>query len=107
MSAQYENFNPADILYLGPQYARFPPKAYYWIFIPCDILSLILQAVGGALSSTSSGDSGPAVSVSLAGLSFQVFTLVFFIALIGEYIWRYRKGQRISPRTTPLSTRFK
>ncbi|KAL8913010.1 MAG: hypothetical protein Q9171_002078 [Xanthocarpia ochracea] len=96
-----------SIVYLGPQYARFRPKLYYWIFIPCDILSLILQSVGGALSSTSDGDSNSAVNVSIAGLSFQVFVILVFIALTLEYVYRYRKGQRVTPRTTPLSRGFK
>ena len=63
-----------SIIYLGPQYARFSPKFYYWFFIPCDILSLVLQSIGGALSSDSSGSNNTAVDVSVAGLSFQVFT---------------------------------
>lgn len=96
-----------SIVYLGPQYARFPPKFYYWFFIPCDVLSLVLQAVGGALSSVSEGGSNAAVDVSIAGLSFQVVVIVVFIALTCEYVWRYRKGQRLTPRTTPLSKGFK
>ncbi|KAL8916347.1 MAG: hypothetical protein Q9208_008571 [Pyrenodesmia sp. 3 TL-2023] len=96
-----------SILYLGPQYARFRPKAYYWIFIPCDILSLVLQSVGGALSSTSEGDSSAAVNVSIAGLSFQVFTLLVFIALTFEYAYRWQKARRATPSPTPLSRAFK
>ncbi|KAL8998120.1 MAG: hypothetical protein Q9169_002741 [Polycauliona sp. 2 TL-2023] len=98
---------PNSIVYLGPQYARFPPKFYYWFFIPCDVLSLVLQSIGGALSSTSEGGSNAAVDVSIAGLSFQVVVIVVFIALTLEYIWRYRKGQKVTPRTTPLSKGFK
>ncbi|MDI1490770.1 MAG: hypothetical protein OHK93_001974 [Ramalina farinacea] len=86
--------------YLGPQYARFPSKFYYWVFIPCDIISLVLQALGGALSSTSSGDSGYAVDISLAGLSFQVFTLCVFIALSLEFAFRYRKSTQGTRNTT-------
>ncbi|KAL8703806.1 MAG: hypothetical protein Q9201_003021 [Fulgogasparrea decipioides] len=66
-----------------------------------------LAAVGGALSSTSSGGSNTAVDVSIAGLSFQVFTLCVFIGLTLEYVYRYRKGQRTTPRVTPLSQGFK
>ena len=92
------------MVYLGPQYSRFSPKFYYWIFIPCDVLSLVLQAVGGALSSQSSGGSKTAVDVSIAGLSFQVFTLCVFIALVIEYALRYL---RASKGDAPLSTQFK
>ncbi|KAL8834571.1 MAG: hypothetical protein Q9170_003699 [Blastenia crenularia] len=95
------------ILYLGPQHARFRPKAYYWIFIPCDILSLILQAVGGALSSTSAGGSKNAVDVSIAGLSFQVFTLCVFIVLSLEYAFRWQKARRADANKKPVSRGFK
>ena len=96
-----------SVVYLGPQYSRFSPEFYYWIFIPCDILSLVLQAVGGALSSTSSGGSKTAVDVSIGGLSFQVFTLVIFISLAVEYAVRYLRAQRADPRKTPLPRGFK
>ncbi|KAL8931468.1 MAG: hypothetical protein Q9216_007193, partial [Gyalolechia sp. 2 TL-2023] len=95
------------ILYLGPEHARFRPKAYYWIFIPCDILSLVLQSLGGALSSTSEGGSSAAVNVSIAGLSFQVFTLLVFIALALEFSFRWWKARRAEPQRKPVSRRFK
>lgn len=101
------DFPFSRILYLGPQHARFQPRLYYWIFIPCDILSLILQAIGGALSSTSSGGSKTAVDVSIAGLSFQVFTLCVFIALAFEYAYRWFRARRAIQQPTPLSRSFK
>jgi len=94
------------IVYLGPAHARFPPKFYYWFFIICDILSLILQACGGALSSLSSGSSKIAVDASIAGLSFQVFTLCIFIALAIEYAVRYSKAPR-EMKKQKTSQRFK
>lgn len=80
---------------------------YYWIFIPSDIFSLILQAVGGALSSTSSGDNGAAVDISIAGLSFQVASICFFIALALDYVFRYRKWRRNQTEKQLLPLRFK
>ncbi|KAL9019144.1 MAG: hypothetical protein Q9185_003575 [Variospora sp. 1 TL-2023] len=97
----------STVLYLGPEHARFTPKAYYWIFIPCDILSLVLQSIGGALSSTSDGGSNAAVNVSLAGLSFQVFTLLVFIALTFEYAWRWQRARKATGIKKPLSRTFK
>ncbi len=85
---------------LGPEHARFHPKWYYWGFIPCDIVSLTLQGTGGGLSSSGSGSTG--VNVSLAGLSFQVFTLCVFIALVVDYILRWRRNG-----STVLTVRFK
>ena len=78
------------------------------MFIPSDVFSLVLQAVGGALSSQSNGSSGPAVDISIAGLSFQVASLCFFIALCVDYTWRARKGRRANPEGSKhLSMRFK
>ncbi|KAL9005506.1 MAG: hypothetical protein Q9188_001708 [Gyalolechia gomerana] len=78
------------ILYLGPKHARFPPKAYYWIFIPC-----------------ASSPSQVAVNVSIAGLSFQVFTLLIFIALTLEFSFRWRKARRANPDRKRVSRAFK
>ena len=98
---------PVSIIYLGPQYARFPAKLYYWIFIPCDLVSLVLQASGGALSSSSSGGSQSAVDTSIAGLSFQVITLCVFIALSLEYAWRYTRAKDAKIDKSLLPTSFK
>ena len=85
----------------GVQYSRFNPKLFLILFIPSDVLSLVLQAVGGALSSTSKSSSGSktGVNISLAGLSYQVFTLTVFAVLFVDYCVRLPKGSlNYSPR---------
>ena len=47
------------------------------------------------------------MDVSQAGLSFQVFTLVVFIALAVDYAVRYLQARRIEERKTPLPISFK
>lgn len=79
---------------LSPSSAQFRPSLYYQLFIPFDIVSLILQSAGGAMSTQSSGASKKGVDIGLAGLSFQVFTLVVFIALCSQYAVRYRRDAR-------------
>jgi hypothetical protein len=69
---------------------------FYFIFIPCDILSLILQATGGAMSSTSNGGSDAGVNIALAGLAFQVFTLFTFLVLAFDFALRSRKVWSLS-----------
>ncbi|KAL0937485.1 parasitic phase-specific protein psp-1 [Colletotrichum truncatum] len=82
------------INHLDPSLSRVKPKLFYWIFIPADIVSLILQAVGGAMSSVSTTkeavDRG--VNISLAGLVFQVFSLLVFSALFADYMIRYSRS---------------
>ncbi|KAI1392152.1 RTA1-domain-containing protein [Hypoxylon trugodes] len=68
----------------GPENSRIPPKYYTRIFIPCDVISLLLQAAGGAIASiafhnSKSSDNGD--HIMIAGLAFQVITLFVFIIL--------------------------
>ena len=95
------------VIYLGLEYSRFSAKLYYWLFIPCDIVSLILQAAGGAISSSTSGNSKSGVDTAIAGLAFQVFTLIVFIFLTLDYAFRYMRAQRRQPNHTGLPTSFK
>ncbi|KAF5644724.1 RTA1 like family [Fusarium tjaetaba] len=75
------------INFFGPELSRFRPALFYWIFIPFDIVCLILQAAGGAMSTES--DSNVGVDVSMAGLVLQVVVLVVFIAAFSDYMIRY------------------
>lgn len=89
------------VVFLGAEHSRFSPALYYWIFIPCDLVSLALQATGGAMSANSSGSDKVGVDISLAGLSFQVCSLVVFILLVVDFAFRYRrsKHREILPTT--------
>jgi hypothetical protein len=77
--------------YINPSASRVNPKFFYWVSIPADIISLILQATGGAMSSTSNGSSDAGVNIALAGLIFQVITLSFFAVCVVDYMIRSRK----------------
>ncbi|EHY57193.1 hypothetical protein HRR83_002687 [Exophiala dermatitidis] len=99
------------VTYISIKHSRFSPRFFYYTFIPCDILSLILQAIGGAMSSTSNGSSDAGVNIALAGLAFQVATLVVFVTMTVDYFVRSRdvwmrpnsKARRIHVQ---LPTRF-
>ncbi|ODA75833.1 hypothetical protein RJ55_08655 [Drechmeria coniospora] len=79
--------------------SRFDPKFIYWVFIPCDVVSLVLQAVGGSLScvAETTDEIQVGVNISLAGLVFQVFTLALFCILFADYLtacWRHADARR-------------
>ena len=79
------------ILTFGPQNSRLPPLWYPRIFIPCDVMSLLLQAGGGGAASVAShtgADIKPGDDVMVAGLAFQVLTLAIFIALAVDFALR-------------------
>ena len=59
------------------------------------------------MSSSSTGNSNAAVDIAIAGLSFQVFTLVIFILLAIDFAIRYLRDQRAQPSQTKLPTSFK
>lgn len=73
---------------VDPSLSRFKPSLFYWIFIPCDIISLILQAAGGALSCVAStkDDVQIGVDISLAGLIFQVICITIFCGFFADYL---------------------
>ncbi|KAF2231810.1 RTA1-domain-containing protein [Viridothelium virens] len=81
----------------GAANSRLPPLWYPRVFIPCDVVSLLLQAGGGGAASVAShtgGDIGPGDHVMVAGLAFQVLTLAIFIALVADFAWRTYTRQR-------------
>jgi hypothetical protein len=81
------------VMVFGAETSRIPPKAYTYIFVTCDFVSLCLQGAGGGIASTLSQDDkdpAPGNNVMLAGLGFQVFTLVLFMLLCAEYAYRVK-----------------
>jgi hypothetical protein len=81
-----------SVEFLNPSLSRFPPKLFYYVFIPLDLVCLTLQAAGGALSTTSSGESQLGVHLALAGLGLQVAVLVVFCAFFVDYLVRYYRS---------------
>jgi RTA1 like protein len=77
--------------------SRIKPRGYAAIFIPCDVISLILQGTGGGMASvTSQNGEDPVVgtNIMVAGLSFQVASMALFILLALEYVWRVRRFEK-------------
>lgn len=69
----------------GPHTSPISPKMYLWIFCTCDLISLVVQAVGGGLasdaSSTAGGDTKPGTDIMVAGILFQMASIVAFTVL--------------------------
>ena len=83
-----------SIEHYSPTLARFPTKFFAWIFVPVDILSLVLQGTGGGLSASSSGSSQVGVKIAMAGLILQVIMLIVFSVLFADYIFQYLKSNK-------------
>ncbi|KAF4121121.1 RTA1 like protein [Geosmithia morbida] len=94
------------IIYLAPEASRFRPELFYWVFIPADVICLILQAAGGTLSTqTLGGQTG--VDISMAGLVLQLVVILLFIVAFVDYIVRYwRSGGRAGTAAAAVTWRL-
>ncbi|KAK6005243.1 hypothetical protein QM012_008022 [Aureobasidium pullulans] len=83
------------VIVYGKNISRFSPRFYTITFVICDFISLLLQAVGGALAATqdATDPSRTGVNVMIAGLAFQVVSLTIFIALSMEFAYRAYKAR--------------
>ena len=74
--------------------SRLKPMTYTKIFITLDFISLLLQAAGGAIASIANDKktSDLGVNVMIAGLAFQVFSIIVFSALCADFGFRVWKA---------------
>ncbi|PVH95452.1 sphingoid long-chain base transporter RSB1 [Periconia macrospinosa] len=87
------------VVVIGPSFSRIEPRYYTWIFIACDIISIIIQVIGAG--TTAQGDHADVGNgIMIAGLSFQVFTLSIFGIMALEYAVRFYKFRHRQNATT-------
>ncbi|QIX02229.1 hypothetical protein AMS68_007746 [Peltaster fructicola] len=97
-------------LTFGANYSRLPPAWYTWVFVSCDLLSIVLQGVGGGIAAGADTqdvlDTGDHVMV--AGLALQVFTLVIFGLLAADFAFTvYRNRANLNHDTAELRQTLK
>ncbi|CZR62987.1 related to RTA1 domain protein [Phialocephala subalpina] len=85
------------IVHYGVRYTWFTPKRTSIIFMSCDFVALVMQAAGGAIADTADTKraSNQGVHILVAGLAFQVLSLLFFVGVSLQYtmaVMRLRKG---------------
>ncbi|KAG0674532.1 hypothetical protein C6P40_002163 [Pichia californica] len=84
-------------LIYGEKFSVLRPMQYSLIFIVCDIISIILQAVGGgvaagALSVYQSTQQGS--NIMVGGLAYQVFTIALFQCFWYLFFYRVYKSYK-------------
>ncbi|KAF9464056.1 RTA1-like protein [Collybia nuda] len=92
------------IVSLGPAYSRLSPKWYTIVFCSCDVISLVVQSVGGAMASIASGnneDPTPGGNIMLGGIIFQMATITIYVICAIEFFVRYFKRRPV--RSVPLN----
>lgn len=83
---------------LGTSYSRLSPKWYTILFCTCDVISLVVQGVGGGLAATAvPNDRDPRVggNVMLGGIVFQLLTITVYTLCATEFFIRYFKKRPV------------
>lgn len=83
------------VLTFGEATSLLRPSLYTWIFISCDMVSLTLQAVGGGLAGSAGENASQrdvGTNLMIAGIVFQVVTLLAFTCLVLLYIVHTRSS---------------
>ncbi|KAH9914183.1 RTA1-domain-containing protein [Epithele typhae] len=83
---------------LGQQYSRLSAWWYTIIFISCDIIALVIQAVGGAKASIAAqnGDNpSSGGNVMLGGIAFQLAAVCVYLAFASEFLVRYFRDRPV------------
>ncbi|KAK9473433.1 RTA1 like protein-domain-containing protein [Dipodascopsis tothii] len=88
MAAVYVLLGEAVVIW-GYEYSYFQPWTYSRLFISLDLGAIVLQGCGGALAAASGHPDrrSTGVNIMVAGLVFQVFSTVIFVALCVLF-WR-------------------
>lgn len=78
------------IIDLGRASSFLSAKWYTIIFCTCDVVSLVVQAVGGAFASTADTDAQQVrgTHIMVAGIAFQLGTMTLFGLMMGDFIRR-------------------
>ena len=81
-----------EVNVLGQQYSPLKAEWYPYIFVSCDIISLILQGAGGGLAATAKTQNASAVgsNVMMAGIVWQVVTLTMFGLMSVHFLLRIK-----------------
>ncbi|GME79239.1 unnamed protein product [Ambrosiozyma monospora] len=70
---------------MGNKFSKLKPMQYSLIFIVCDLVAIVIQAVGGAIAATASAvydSTRPGANIMVVGLAFQVAAMSLF-----QYFW--------------------
>ncbi|KAG7562682.1 hypothetical protein FFLO_01842 [Filobasidium floriforme] len=77
---------------LGPKYAFVHPLSYTVLFVVGDIVSLVVQAIGGgtAASGETLEEANRGGYIMLGGVIFQLVIMLAFMLVLGTFVWRFR-----------------
>ncbi|KAL1857945.1 hypothetical protein Plec18170_003169, partial [Paecilomyces lecythidis] len=81
------------------------PSMYLWIFCTCDVISLVVQAIGGGMASSESNnnkDTKPGTDIMVAGIIFQLASITIFLACAADFFRRVLQRHRLSSMSSTV-----
>ncbi|KAJ7511374.1 RTA1 like protein-domain-containing protein [Mycena galericulata] len=93
---------------LGPVYSRLSPKLYTTLFLCCDIVSLIVQGIGGGMAAGAVNrrlNPAKGGNVMLGGIIFQLVTISVYVFCAAEFLLRYVYNRPLGVRSASSTTR--
>ena len=79
------------IVLVGQRSSLLSPRMYAIVFLTCDLVSLVIQAVGGAMASIASSnleDPWPGTKIMIGGVAFQLIAMTAFAILAIDFVRR-------------------
>ena len=83
------------VICFGEEHSYLKARYYTWLFIACDLLSLTLQGADSGLAATARDDDTMLFlgnNLMIAGISFQVVTLLAFAVMTALYCFRLSRS---------------
>lgn len=88
---------------LGRESSILSPSLYLWIFCSCDVLSLVIQAIGGGMASSETnkpdGNTDPGTHTMVAGIVFQLASITVFVFLAFDFVRRTLRRRLLQSMT--------
>ncbi|ODV88049.1 hypothetical protein CANARDRAFT_5354 [[Candida] arabinofermentans NRRL YB-2248] len=82
---------------MGEYYSRLKPMQYTLIFVICDLIGIVIQAVGGAMAASSVyefSSSRPGANIMVGGIAVQVASMSLFQALWYDFLYACYKERK-------------
>lgn len=94
------------VLYFGPEHSFLKPRLYPWLFVGCDIGSIVLQAIGGGVAASAGPQNNKKLldtgnGLIVAGIAFQVATMTICGVLVTSCFVRYQSAKKKNGAVSP------
>ncbi|KAG9048665.1 hypothetical protein FS837_012293 [Tulasnella sp. UAMH 9824] len=90
---------------VGAEYSRLRPRTYSILFITADLISLVVQAVGGAAAASAETPEAAerGANIMVAGIIVQMAAVTIYCIVQVDFLWHVWTDRPVRPRSAPTS----